>query len=101
MKAKYLIGIGLDKYVAKALGVEQGAAYSTDWLHGGPIIEREKIEILYFGSYGNEGEPWEAQGGGDSHYIDQYPGDAISGPTPLVAAMRYYVSSKFGEESDL
>ena len=101
MKAKELIGIALDENVAKALGVEPGAAYSSDWSHGGPVIERENIELLYFGNKGNECEPWEAQVGGDNHYIDQYPGDAMSGPTPLVAAMRCYVASKLGENSDL
>jgi len=102
LTVKKLIGTELDAAVANMLGVEPGAAYSTDWSHGGPVIEREKIEIFHFGCYGKDGEPWEAQIGGDNHYIDQHPGDAMSsGPNPLVAAMRCFVASKFGYDTDV
>jgi hypothetical protein len=75
-------------------------APSTNWAQSGLIIEREHIEILYYGQDGTNlsGNPWEAQIGCDTHYIDQGPGDAMGGPTPLVAAMRAFVASKFGEE---
>ena len=64
------------------------------WGSAGPIIERERIELLSF----RPGE-WEAQmAPEDAHYIDQAPGDAMRGPTPLVAAMRAFIASKFGEE---
>lgn len=74
--------------------------YSLRWADGGEIIDRERVELLYYGKDGVAitGNPWEAQIGNDTHYIDQGPGDAIGGPTPLVAAMRAYVTSKFGEE---
>lgn len=75
--------------------------YSTSWHHAGPIIEAEKILLLYYGSGQfsiGAPSPWEAQIGSDTHYVDQYPGDAVGGPTPLVAAMRAYVFAKFGEE---
>jgi hypothetical protein len=72
--------------------------FSADWAQGGPIIERERIELLHYGTMGWMGNPWEAQLGTDTHYIDQGPYDAIPGPTPLVAAMRAYVASKFGDE---
>lgn len=67
--------------------------YSTDWARGGPIIEREGINL---GTQRNEPgfKPhidylWHAQ-------LDQrvYVG---YGPTPLIAAMRCYVASKLGE----
>ena len=69
---------------------------STDWAQGGPIIERENIELLCF-----TGSAWEAQNGGEYNYINQYVGDAMAGPTPLIAAMRCYVSSKLGDEVEI
>jgi len=70
---------------------------STDWAHGGPIIERERIELTCV--ILNSGLVWEA-------WSDRTPYDLIdepeslcdqSGPTPLIAAMRAYVASKFGD----
>ena len=40
-----LQGIELEEAVAMVLGVEPGAAYSTDWTHGGPLIERFSIHM--------------------------------------------------------
>lgn len=40
-----LEGVELDEAVAKVLGVAPGAAYSTDWTHGGPLIERFSIHL--------------------------------------------------------
>jgi len=40
-----LEGVELDEAVARVLGVEPGAAYSTDWSHGGPLIERFSIHL--------------------------------------------------------
>lgn len=70
--------------------------FSTDWAWGGPIIERERIELLIFAT------GWEAQMiHGDNYRIDQCEGDGISGPTPLIAAMRCYVASKLGAEVEV
>jgi len=73
---------------------------SSVWFFGGSIIEEHHIEILYFGQDGISlnGAPWEAQLGTDTHYIDQGPGDAVAGATPLIAAMRALVQSKLGDE---
>jgi len=60
---------------------------STDWAQGGPIIERERIELRPF-----DGENWLA--------TDNLTSTA-TGPTPLVAAIRCYVSSKLGDEIEL
>lgn len=57
---------------------------STDWSLGGPIIERERINITE-----RDGGAWQA------HYSGSW---AKHGPTPLVAVMRAYVASKFGYE---
>jgi|LakMenE01Jun11ns_1017448.scaffolds.fasta_scaffold9779867_1 hypothetical protein len=60
--------------------------YSTDWAWGGPIIEREGIR-LHRSHTGN----WWAGPESDPHR-------PVSGPTPLVAAMRCYVASRLGDE---
>lgn len=64
---------------------------STDWTLGGPIIERERggfyperqigEEVLWFARMGREASRYQCYG-----------------PTPLIAAMRAYVASKYGEE---
>jgi hypothetical protein len=61
-------------------------SYSTDWSDGGPIIERERINV----DPSPDNPEWYA-------YFDN-GGKWFSGPTPLVAAMRCYVASKLGDE---
>lgn len=60
---------------------------SADWAQGGPIIERERIEIV---PHPNS-ETWVTGVNGVLH----------SGPTPLIAAMRCFVASKLGDEVDV
>jgi hypothetical protein len=90
-----LTGAALDWAVHVALyGSCEGHAehdYSTDWAQGGPIIEREAIQLTpdeYTGTWSaymtNEGEP--------------YVG---TGQTPLIAAMRCYVASQLGDEVEI
>lgn len=63
---------------------------STRWEHAGPIIEREQVHFEYAtGSVQAESRR------------DDAPYVALWGPTMLVAAMRAYVASKFGDEVDL
>lgn len=62
-------------------------APSTQWEHGGPIIHREMIGIACYGN----------QSGG---YIWRSNHNQF-GPTPLIAAMRAYVASRFGETVEL
>lgn len=83
---------------------------SSDWAFGGPIIGRERIALLP----PNKGDRtwWTAgldptvdEGAQcESGWID-LPAICLEheqlGPTPLIAAMRAYVASKFGEEIDL
>jgi len=70
---------------------------STNWLQGGPIIERERIEIkrgnpLYFPKDTVEiNDYYELLWLADKHY----------GPTPLIAAMRCFVASKLGNEVEI
>jgi uncharacterized protein DUF2591 len=67
--------------------LEAAFAPSTDWTHGGPIIERAQICIGYSGARG-----WGAGPTADAPQFQSH------GATPLVAAMRYYVANEFGSE---
>ena len=107
MKTSGLIGAALDWAVAKCEGLMHGQIAidgvtrgfykpSTEWAQGGPIIERERIEIrkgndLYF-PYGNEK--------GD-YYEPLWIAGKQHGQTPLIAAMRCYVASKLGDEVEI
>lgn len=62
--------------------------YSSVWAKGGPIIEREMIELVPCTD-----SLWDAM------YRDQHI--PSSGPTPLIAAMRCYVASKLGNEVEV
>jgi Protein of unknown function (DUF2591) len=64
---------------------------STDWAFGGPIIERGGITVVNAGNLGHE-EPWMAAY--PTRFGDH--SDYIFGPTPLIAAMRCYVTSELG-----
>ena len=64
--------------------------FSEQWSQGGPIIEHEKIDLVW---QANPAEEWAA-----------YPNHGMNdefvqvGPTPLIAAMRCYVASLLGDE---
>ena len=142
MKTSTLTGAALDKAVALALNgmfelgarrtdlkfvVIQGRRYgwgnkqacgawapSIDWSQGGPIIERERIELC---SYSNDGVDTAFRSMGDeqgnySHEEEyvvtvpevvtwtawvKYGSHKQDGPTPLIAAMRCFVSSRVGD----
>jgi len=115
MKTSELTGDALDWAVAEALGMHvwptrggwftfdsdayseyrndynddklQSFRPSTNWAQGGPIIERERIEL---------------RGDGDDGWIacDNLNPEQ-TGTTPLIAAMRCYVASKTGDEVQL
>ena len=114
VKTSELTGAALNWAVAKAgfgghslaeflasRDVRLGISPSTNWSIGGPIIEREQIALEYFQDGGHEnGGEWLAQcfekdEEGFYSEVEQY------GPTPLIAAMRVYVTSKFGEEVEI
>jgi hypothetical protein len=65
-----------------------------DWSQGGPIIEREGINI----ERGNSSGRWEAW----TPAPERRSGEAVAqGLTPLIAAMRCYVASKLGDEVEI
>lgn len=77
---------------------------STDWSQGGPIIEREIYKL-----FKNVAGTYTAQTKTRSpYYSPTFNADigtdvvkSVSGPTPLIAAMRCYVASKLGDEVEV
>jgi hypothetical protein len=111
MKVLELNNTQLDFWVAKAEGIE--VRYSAareywrvldepteiqwlphrDWAQGGPIIEREGIGFFRAPSVDNPeygDEPWVASDAADTC--------TQRGATPLIAAMRVHVATRFGDE---
>jgi hypothetical protein len=71
-------------------GAEQYSP-STNWQHGGPIIEREFMELTNDRDWredGSFGRVWQANDAGSGYW---------DGDTPLIAAMRAFVASKYGK----
>ncbi|MGO4151403.1 phage protein NinX family protein [Cupriavidus sp. YAF13] len=62
---------------------------SKNWAHAGPIIERERPELIPCWPVGG----WYARSRHRPCDGDQYYGE-----TALIAAMRAYVASKYGDE---
>lgn len=125
MKTSELTGAALDWAVAEAQGIKvyrsksgkwmtanygkfnhrHGAPWylpSTDWEQGGPIIEREEIDV----SCVNTGL-WSAKWWANNSGMVKNPAQRFKqniqtdGPTPLIAAMRCYVASKMGDEIEI
>jgi len=110
LKTKYLTGAALDWAVAKAKGYADFVLdakrfremhdtghynYSTNWAQGGPIIEREWLDITPWPNESREDMRWHCQQHDSANDCAQY------GETPLIAAMRCYVASKLGDEVDV
>jgi hypothetical protein len=110
MKVAELDGAQLAEWVARALGfpnadavpVEQCGwdqiedesfrkdwAPHEDWEQGGPLIEHKRITVQ-----ASQAGDWRA------YMSDGWCADGVQkrGDTPLIAAMRAYVASKFGDE---
>jgi hypothetical protein len=100
MKTSELTGHALDWAVAMAenwAGADfEVKPYSTDWAQGGPIIEREKTALR---AYDHETDKWSAEPSIDTVQIRL--SSFSTGPTPLIAAMRCYVTSKLGDNIDI
>jgi hypothetical protein len=129
MKTNELSGIALDWAVGKCLGHTKFYNYgsyiripiqptglltfcpSTDWAQGGPIIEREGIDLICYLDHWQAYIPANQTGarhlmknpGDFSIYRSQKISNSIRaiGPTPLISAMRCYVASKLGDEIEL
>ena len=113
MKTSELTGAALDWAVAQCEGFKReywdddrlcftddwGADFepSCDWLQGGKIIERERIQIT---PRGKTTDLWEAIIF-DNIFMDDGSDCFQTGATPLEAAMRCYVASKLGDEIEV
>jgi hypothetical protein len=82
---------------------------STDGRDGMPIIERERITIRPSGLLGSDGKIEDGYVDEGDHWYAHTPGqDHMEGTswlfpsmTPLIAAMRAYCASRFGETVEL
>ena len=74
------------------------SSYSTSWLSGGPIIERERMQIAPLPDNG-----WRAHWRSFDHknWREVWMDCFDEGVTPLIAAMRCLVASKLGDEVDI
>jgi hypothetical protein len=117
IKTSELTGAALDWAVAKceARNVETknglvnwpyltGYSPSTDWSHGGSIIERKKLAISplidhTWAAYAAEGTRVASAGQNETEVFSW--GFRHTGPTPLIAAMRCFVASKLGDTVDV
>lgn len=66
----------------------EATRYSTNWAQGGPIVERERIQLRP-----ERGTEWRAYSG--------LLGPDMTGATPLIAAMRCFCASKLGDEIEV
>ena len=97
MKTSELTGAALDwavNQIEECCDDPFTPMFSTDWLQGGPIIERERISVWF-----------ERHDDVDSGLLIWFAQDgyapAMQGPTPLIAAMRCYVAGMLGEEVEV
>ena len=98
MKTSELTGAALDWAVTKCEGYDHEVTssewgmwgWATDWAQGGPIIEREELEIMKVGvaTWLDETMPYHNDQSG-------------TGPPPRIAAMRCYVASQLGDTFDI
>lgn len=101
-------GILVEKSIYMAIGPyvqprirTSGKRYtpSTDWSQGGPIIEREKIDLCWSpgrtACMATISVLWPKELDCGLRCV------SVVGPTPLIAAMRCFVASKLGDEVDV
>ena len=115
IKTSDLQGIALDFMVAKAGGGKGDVwnfiaahadrsmyHYSSDWARGGPIIEREGIDLWCNtpSSIAEKHSGWTSSWRACFHRCGVGT-EPCYGLTPLIAAMRCYVASKLGDEVDV
>ena len=109
IKTSELTGIALDWAVAKCensdTSIEHFIAmhshyayvhdtfdYSTDWAQGGPLIQRERMEVMPC----MDGITWEVR-----RFISECELFVAYGSTPLIAAMRCFCCSELGDVVDI
>ncbi len=93
-------GAGLSAYLVY---IPKRSAYkiwrpSTNWVQGGPIIERERIQVSPVIDTPDDG--WTAHKH-DHLFLEDGTECFSRGDTPLIAAMRCYVASKLGDTVEI
>jgi hypothetical protein len=93
-----LLDAAVEKIEAARFGMKVGPDHRCDqwhrnWAVSGPIIERERIS-----TFQNTHGPWNGLMPQAHEDDDTF---SAEGPTPLIAAMRAYVASRFGDEVEL
>jgi hypothetical protein len=83
---------GKDRALSK--GWAQSFNPSTDWNHGGPIIDE-----LGGTMWSTNASGWRYRAPYD--FTNDKEGPTTGGPTPLIAAMRCFVASKLGEDVEV
>ena len=94
MKTNELTGAALDwavNQIEECCDDPTTPRFSTDWAQGGPIIEREYIQLTI-------DLAWEAHVICEDKKFGGVERFACTGPTPLIAAMRCFVASHLGDE---
>lgn len=87
----WVSGLSIDPNTWKPLALFNP---STDWSQGGPIIEREKIDI---GIDWDDNNKWIA----GYSILAECMNFEQRGSTPLISAMRCYVASKLGDTVEI
>lgn len=113
MKTSELTGAALNWAVAKCEGRYFEAPesflayygdgemnYSTEWAQGGSIIEREMVQLTPHCMF-NPLHGWAASFRSFDKDDDIYALHRMRGKTPLLAAMRCYVTSKLGDTVEI
>ena len=75
---------------------------TTNWAQGGPIIEREGIDVHRVNAEMWSAKLWVNNSGMAKNPAQRFKHNIqTDGPTPLIAAMRCYVASKQGDTIDV
>ena len=94
-REKGYIDAGNTVQILRSNGDHTRAPYSSEWAHGGGIVEDNRIEIRR-----HSGE-WIACPEADASEEDNWTERGQYGPTALVAAMRCYVASTIADKDGL
>lgn len=105
MKTSELTGNALNwavNYAEGLRGIFAPVNYSGEWEHGGPIIEREGIDVHRVNPGLWSAKWWANNSGMAKNPAQRFKHNITTdGPTPLIAAMRCYVASKLGDDVDV
>lgn len=82
----------IDDGITRTLLRQSSGRYtpSTNWAQGGPIIEREWLDVTPWPNESDEDIRWQC----NQHDVTDC---CFYGPTPLIAAMRCYVAAKWND----